>query len=163
MGDIQEFLPPKQKENLWLEPPSNREQYSEEEEIESSLLLLLQDYRKEAGLVFREDESLSHLLSSALYKYELTIVTGNSFDSNTFSAAVRNHIPDNFVFKAFPVQFNNRSPVPMFQKILDNPVGKEILDSRGDQIKYAVRCKIVPYPEEIYAVWVIVGCYYLEI
>ena len=55
------------------------------------------------------------------------------------------------------------NPAKIFKKILDNSVGNQIIGSKGDQINLAVRCKIVAYPEEIFAVWVIVGCYYLEI
>lgn len=80
----------------------------------------------------RYDESLSHLLGTALHKYELTQATGGNYDSSSFSAGIRNHIPDNFVFKAFPIQINNKDPLKIFHNIKDSSIGAEILDSRGD-------------------------------
>ena len=41
--------------------------------------------------------------------------------------------------------------------IYQNKVGKEILMARGDQMKHAIRVKIVSYPENVCAVWVMIA------
>ena len=49
----------------------------------------------------------------------------------------------------------------MIYHIHSNKIGKEILMARGsDQVKLAVRVKIVPYPENVSAVWVIIAARY---
>jgi hypothetical protein len=51
----------------------------------------------------------------------------------------------------------------MFKTMEKNAVCEEILGARGDLVHYAIRVKIVPYPEDVYAVWVIIGVRYLEV
>jgi centrosomal protein CEP76 len=41
--------------------------------------------------------------------------------------------------------------------IYNNKVGKEILTARGDQMKHAIRVKIVVYPENVSAVWIMLA------
>jgi centrosomal protein CEP76 len=48
----------------------------------------------------------------------------------------------------------------MMHHFYSNKVGKDVLISRGDQIKHAIRVKIVPYPENVCAVWVMIAVRY---
>lgn len=59
--------------------------YEEEVHIEDSIRLLLANYRESKNLIVRFDEGLSHLLSAALQKYELTQSTKGEFNSESFS------------------------------------------------------------------------------
>jgi hypothetical protein len=46
----------------------------------------------------------------------------------------------------------------MIHHIYANKVGKEIMMVRGsDQVKHALRVKVVTYPENVSAVWVILA------
>ena len=45
----------------------------------------------------------------------------------------------------------------MVSFIYGNPLGKEVLLMRGDQVRHAIRVKIVAYPEDVFAVWVMVA------
>lgn len=51
-------------------------------------------------------------------------------------------------------------PEKIMHHLYSHKVGKEILQARGDQMKHAVRVKIVPYPENISAVWVMLAVRY---
>ena len=74
---------------------------------------------------------------------------------------MKNHVPDGHTFKALPVQFTHFDTDRMMHHIYNNKVGKEILTVRGgDQMKHAIRVKIVVYPENVSAVWVMLACRY---
>jgi hypothetical protein len=66
-------------------------------------------------------------------------------------------VPEGHTFKALPVQFTHFDTERMIHHIYNNKVGKEVMLARGDQVKLAVRVKIVPYPENVCAVWVMVA------
>ena len=114
-------------------------------------------------MVVRFDEDLNHLLSSVISKYEISVTMGIKYDKSSFSDCIKNHIPDNFVFKAFPIQFKHLNSVQMFNTMQENEVARMIVNSFGDQIRFGLRCKVVQYPEDVVAVWVIIAAYYIEI
>ena len=45
----------------------------------------------------------------------------------------------------------------MIQHIYANKVGAEVFLAKGDMVRHAVRIKIVQYPENISAVWVMLA------
>jgi len=45
----------------------------------------------------------------------------------------------------------------MVAHIYGSPVGKEIVQMRGDMVRHALRVKIVSYPENVSAVWVMLA------
>lgn len=45
----------------------------------------------------------------------------------------------------------------MISHIYQAKVGSEVFLSRGDQVRHAIRVKIVQYPENISAVWVMLA------
>ena len=69
-------------------------------------------------------------------------------------------MPEGHTFKAFPVQFTHFDTERMIHHIYNNKTGKEIILARGDQLKFAIRVKIVVYPENISAVWVMLAAKY---
>jgi hypothetical protein len=66
-------------------------------------------------------------------------------------------VPEGHTFKAFPIQFTHFESERMIQHIYANKVGAEVFLARGDQVRHAVRVKIVQYPENISAVWVMLA------
>jgi hypothetical protein len=81
-----------------------------------------------------------------------------------FQAAVKNHVPEGHTFKALPVQFTHFDTEKMLHHLYNsNKIGKEVLLARGDQVKHAVRVKIVQYPENVCAVWVMVAARFRSI
>jgi hypothetical protein len=136
---------------------------ADEATLENSLKMVIESHRKSLNLVTRYDEDLSHMLGQMLEKYELSLCTTSKYDSATFSESIKNHIPVNFVFKAFPIQLKSRNVLSILESIKLNDVGKNVLESFGDQIRIGLRTKIVLYPEGIEAVWVILSAYYIDI
>lgn len=137
---------------------------NEEEKIENIFMGYWRTHRDEQKLLTKFDNNLSHILSIILSKYETSRAQMISLDSSEFKQLVKNNIEDNCEFKTFPIQFQHKDPRRMFEAILNNEeVGKTVIQSNGDRINLAVRCKIVPYPEEIFAVWIVVASYYIVI
>ena len=89
--------------------------------------------------------------------YELERVAGVSYANDEFQQSVKNHVPEGHTFKAFPVQFAHFDTDRMIHHFFNNKVGKDVLLARGEAIKHAVRVKIVPYPENVFAVWVMIA------
>lgn len=137
--------------------------FDEEERLEADVKRLLKKYRNDRKLFTRFNDELACVLSSALQSYEIGKLTGASVSAESFQAGVKNLVPDGHTFKAFPVQVNHKNPVAIFALLTTNPVGEEILNTVGDQISFSVRAKIVQYPEDVAAVWLIVGVHYIEI
>lgn len=55
------------------------------------------------------DEKLSYVLTTALANYEHEKLSGGqTFGTEEFQAAIRNLVPDNHTFKAFPIQFTSK-------------------------------------------------------
>ena len=69
-------------------------------------------------------------------------------------------VPTGHTFKAFPVMFSHFDTDKMMLHIHSNKVGHEVLSVRGDMVRHAIRVKIVPYPENMCAVWVMIAVRY---
>lgn len=110
------------------------------------------------------DNQLSYLLQTALSNYEFERVSGQTFANEEFQASIKNFVPEGHTFKAFPIQFSHFDSERMVYHLYNNKVGKDILLAKGsDQVKHALRVKVVPYPENVFAVWVILAVRYRAI
>ena len=129
-------------------------------DLERQLRSLTVLHRQDIGLNTQWDEQLSYVLSPALASYETERVTGVSVGNEEFDQAIKLAIPDGHSFKAFPIQFTHKNARKAFAACLRSPIGEEIVACRGDQVKLALRCKVVTYPEATLAVWVMFACRY---
>ena len=66
-------------------------------------------------------------------------------------------MPEGHTFKAFPIQFTHCETDRIISHIHQNKVGAEVFMARGDQARHAIRVKIVTYPENVQAVWVMLA------
>ena len=139
------------------------DKYKSEVQIEKILRMKITKYRASIDLPTQFDEKLSHILSPALVNYETERVSNYTFGNDEFKASVKNYVPEGFTFKAFPFQISELNTEKVFGMILSNEIGKDILGQRGDQVKFAVRCKLYPYPQEIYSLWVMFATKYRPI
>ena len=82
--------------------------HGEEKLLESVLKDKIGAMRKnDEHLSTNWDNHLSYLLSSALINYEHERLGGQSFGSEEFQSSIKNYVPENHTFKAFPVQFTH--------------------------------------------------------
>lgn len=70
---------------------------------------------------------------------------------------------EGYTFKGFPVHSIDPDIDSIFSNILSNEVGLDIINTRGDNTRFAVRCKIYPYPAKILSIWVMIAVKYRQI
>ncbi len=109
------------------------------------------------------DGKLSYLISPALVNYEFERISNLTYGNEEFKQSVKNYVPEGFTFKGVPVQLNDCDCDKIFGNFINNEVGKDILHTTGDQITYAVRCKVFPYPQNVYSIWIMLAVKYRPI
>ena len=135
----------------------------EEEDIEQELRDQLSVYREADGLLTKFDDDLSYSMSVALTNYETDKLYGVTFGQEEFQSSIKKKVPTGHVFKAFPIQFTHKNTRNMFETMRRNPNCEEIVKANGDQMHFCLRVKQVNYPEDIFALWVVIGLRYVPI
>ena len=138
----------------------NVDKFKIENDIEKILKNKIAKYRNSIELKTVFDMKLAHLISPALVNYEMERVTNLTYGNEEFKQSVKNNVPEGFTFKAYPFQINDLDTEKMFHMIENNDVGIDILNSRGDQVQFAVRCKLYPYPQNVYSCWIMIAVKY---
>lgn len=164
MGDLTQFATILSNTNISsLMMPDLSRCIEEEEELERDIKHLLKKYRDAMKYHTRFSDSLTSILGTALTCYELNKSTGNTIESESFKAAIKSSIPDGHIFKAFPLQTNHTNAVSFFELVKNDPTGETVVSAAGDQLAFAVRAKVVAFPEGVRAVWLIVGVHFVEV
>eukprot|EP01017_Pseudomicrothorax_dubius_P028424 TRINITY_DN3372_c0_g1_i6.p1 TRINITY_DN3372_c0_g1~~TRINITY_DN3372_c0_g1_i6.p1 ORF type:complete len:215 (+),score=41.33 TRINITY_DN3372_c0_g1_i6:19-663(+) len=135
----------------------------EEMSIETRLKAKLAEYRTDLQIGTRFDEKMSYFLTTSLINYEFERLTGQTFAAEEFQDAVRNYVPSGHTFKAFPIQMVTKDISKIFRALKNAPKCDEIMRTKGDQVYFAIKVRIVPYPEKIFALWISVAVRYLSI
>lgn len=147
---------------LPLLPPLSSPQ-TEELRIENELKKLIFAYRERMDMLSHWDEDLGYLLSPALVNYELDRIGNVTFGSEEFQQSIKSYVPEGHTFKAFPTQFSHLKVNDMMSSICKNSVALDILQTRGDTVRFALRVKIIPYPENVNAVWAMLAVRYRSV
>ena len=90
-------------------------------------------------------------------------MTCSTFCEEEFQFAIKNYIPAKHTFKAFPVQLTTLDPNEILSNLIDQPKAKEILNTKGESLFFAVRTKIVVFPDNIFALWLSLAVRYYRI
>jgi len=138
-----------------LPPP-----HAAEEQLEKELRALLERHREPLGLGTFWDDKLCTLLAPALAAYEAERVHGAAFGSDDFQQGIKRHVPEGHIFKGFPQLFSSASAEAVLFGLLKSSVALDVVQARGDQVRHAVRVKVVNYAEDVRAVWVMVAVKY---
>ena len=150
----------------YLMPSHNFDVPNEEKMLEKLLKDKIAGIRRNDGgnLSTNWDSQLSYLLQTALSNYEFERISGQTFADDEFQASIKNYVPEGHTFKAFPIQFTHYDTERIIHHIFNNKVGKEIIMIKGsDQVRHALRVKVVVYPENISAVWVVIAARYRSV
>lgn len=129
--------------------------------LEASLRRMLAAHRAEQALATSWDSELEYLLSPALAAYEAERVSGVVVPPTDFQQAVRRAVPEGFTFKGFPIQFNHTHAERIWRALCDSPSLLEIVQTRGDRVRFAVRALVVPFAEGLCSAWVMVAVRFL--
>ena len=103
------------------------------------------------------DLSLSYLLMPALASYEGEQITGASGGNEEFQMSIKRAVPRGYSFKAFPQQFTHTSADRMLSRLLTSEVCADIIGCDDTDAKFALRARCCCYPEDVFAVWVMVS------
>lgn len=133
------------------------DKYNMEVNIEKEIKSKIVKFRKTLDMKTSWDGKLSHLISPALVNYEFERISNMTYGNEEFKQSVKNYVPEGYTFKGYPVQTTDLDSDKIFATMLSNEIGKDILYSRGDQVTFAVRCKIYPYPQNFYSVWMMIA------
>lgn len=114
------------------------------------------------------DDSLTPVLSSALWSYEQQKLVGVPEDKETFSEIVlqqtiKHLIPRAHTFRAFPICFNHLRSKEMMKELLRSETCRAILLARGDQVRFTAAVKIVTYPEQVFVCWLMIAVKYIPL
>ena len=109
------------------------------------------------------DDNLSYMLSPAISNYELERLCGLTYGNDEFKAAITQVVPDGHTFKAFPIQTQGFDANKIVSALLQAKVSREILDTKGDMVRFSVRARFAMYPENMAAVWTILAVRYKSI
>ena len=132
------------------------------EAIEKRLTEMIIEFRanRAADTVF--DSNLSYLLAPALAGYEMERCGIGSTYSEDFQNAIRRTVPSGQSFKGFPVFYNHLNVNKIFKYLTNgsSPSAQEVLLTKGDNLKFALRVRVYPYAEDTVAVWVMICAIY---
>ena len=147
---------------LPLLPPISNPQ-SEEIRIEGELRKMVKEMRERGDLLTHWDDDLAYLLSPALANYELDRIGGVTFGNEEFQQSIKRYVPEGHTFKAFPTQFSHLNSNEMMGAMARASIAVDILQTRGDTVRFALRIKVIAYPEEICAVWIMLAVRYRSV
>jgi hypothetical protein len=77
---------------------------------------------------------------------------GYSTSNAEFQHAIKHTMKENEMFKAIPLQFCHRSVGRMFETIVAHKGAGSLLCTEVENLSFAVRIKVVPYPEASFVV-----------
>lgn len=97
------------------------------------------------------------MLGPALASYESERVTGSCFGNAEFQAAIKRTVPFNCVFKGVPFQFTSLNASIVFASMLASRPLVELITADGTELRFGLRTKVVTYPEDFVAVWVMIA------
>ena len=109
------------------------------------------------------DEELCYVLSPALSAYETERTLGVSAGNAEFQSAVKRAVPSGQCFKGFPTAFAHMSVSRMLAAFGRGDVPRDILQTQGSGVRFALRVKLVPYPENVVVVWVMLAVHYIAV
>ncbi|XP_075252623.1 centrosomal protein of 76 kDa-like [Convolutriloba macropyga] len=133
------------------------------ENLELDLMNLIVDHRSSLELDSVFDAGLAYILQPALSSYEMERSLGVSVGSDEFQNAIRQYIPDGETFKGCPLQVDTVNAKRVFNRCMKSQSCEEIISCRGDSVRLAARVKVVAFPENAVAVWLMLACKYKSI
>lgn len=102
-------------------------------------------------------DDFGYILGPALASYEHERITGQTFGNAEFQQSIRRTVPHNCVFKGVPFQFTSLNASLLFAALLNSRALVDLLTSDGNDLRFGLRVKVCPYPEDYVAVWIMIA------
>jgi centrosomal protein CEP76 len=127
-------------------------------EIEMELSQSIEFYRLDHHLSCVWDEDLAQLLTQSLWSMEHSKLVHTSYSfSDDFHIGIQSYLPEGHTFKGFPFCFNHLNPQKMFSQMQKSKKCKDIILSRGDCVRMAVRVLVRSFSDGVVSAWVMVA------
>lgn len=114
--------------------------------------------RNELRLATEWDDQLSYMLGPALCAYEMERLTGAAFGNDEFQDSIKRNVPEGHTFRGYPIVVNDASPANVLGVFRRAQIATDILRTRGDAVRFALRVKVFVFPENVKAIWVMLAC-----
>ena len=114
--------------------------------------------RNELRLSTDWDDQLSYMLGPALCAYEMERLTGAAFGNDEFQDSIKRNVPEGHTFRGYPIVVNDPSPANVLGVFRRAQIATDILRTRGDAVRFALRVKVFIFPEDAKAIWVMLAC-----
>lgn len=142
---------------------SNLVIFQNEVELEKEIIdkIIMTRRGKDLNTVF--DNDFSYILSPTLTNYELERISGITYGNEEFKQSVKTTIPEGYTFKAFPCHSTIINSDMLFSICIGDQIGNDIITTRGDNVKFGIRVKIISYPQDVYSIWMMIAVKYRPI
>jgi len=67
-------------------------------------------------------------------------------------------VPEGHTFRGYPIVVNDSSPANVLGVFRRAQIATDILRTRGDAVRFALRVKVFSFPEDVKAIWVMLAC-----
>jgi len=109
------------------------------------------------GLKTIWDSRLSYITAPALYNYELERISNLTYGNQEFKQSIKNYVSEGYTFKGYPFHSIDEDDETIFKTLLSSSVGRDILESKGEGMSFALRCKVFEYPLEVNSIWMMLS------
>ena len=103
------------------------------------------------------DEQVSTLLMPALEAYEQEARSGVSFGNSEFQQSIKRSTPVGHTFKGFPFHAAHTDAGAIVASMLEEPACAVVLGTVKEGLRFALRCRVTSYPDEVLSVWVMLA------
>merc|ERR1712086_468332 len=117
----------------------------------------LRAHREAVGLQTAFDRHLAQLLHIALVNCENERVGIPSTQASHFEEIVKRVCAEGELFKAIPAQFSHLKLALFWPTLSDRPAVREALSLSAGPPLFAIRSRVVVYPEGAVAAWVLLA------
>ncbi|KAJ3275147.1 Centrosomal protein of 76 kDa [Terramyces sp. JEL0728] len=130
-----------------------------EEEIHSEICQAIEYFRQDHHLTCLFDEKLELLLGECVWNLENSKLSNlnTTIFGDDFQTGIKQYIPEGHTFKGFPHCFNHLHGQRIISGLMKTKQCRDIMLTRGDMVRLAVKVSIYKYCEGTVACWVMVG------
>ncbi|KAJ2992607.1 Centrosomal protein of 76 kDa [Globomyces sp. JEL0801] len=130
-----------------------------EKELEIELMQAIEYFRQDRLVSCVWDEQICQLMGQCLWAMENSKLAGTHTSGFTedFQTGIKRSIPEGHSFKGFPTVFNHTHSHRIMTSLTKSKTCRDILQTKGDCVRMAVRVKIFAYCDSVLACWVMIG------
>ena len=128
------------------------------DKFENDVRKYINHFREQNNLTCSWNENMAHILRQSLWRLEMQKLGYECTNSaNHFELGVQRMIPKGHSFRAFPLNFSFFHSMTLFEKLKEISYCREILLTRGNNVRMALNVQIFPYGDEIASMWIIIA------